>query len=380
MKAKITDEQLKECLLANMTKAAIAKMYGIHERNVYHRASLLARRGFAPAQGLTDEYEEGFVLGKVTIQKADGVVERTWERMVLDNDKMQTLIRESFEAMAANLPRFKPTVIEHIPDTDLLTIYPLGDPHIGMMSWGQETGVDWDLKIADRYFCKAFDRVVHTAPPSGECLILNLGDFFHADNMEGQTTRSKHSLDVDGRYAKMVQVGVKIMRQMINTALTRHQVVHVINCIGNHDDTSALFLSVLLLHAYENEPRVIIDTSPTPFHFKRWGRCLIGAHHGHTCKMPNLPGVMAAQKPKDWGDTFYRYWYTGHIHHDSAKEYPGVKVESFRTLAAKDAYAAWGGYESGQDIKAIVLHKQRGEIERHTVHIDHLKTATGKHL
>ncbi len=379
---KITDDQLKECLLQNMTKEAIAKMFGINVRRVYLRIAGLAKKGWAPEHGLTTEMSEGFVMAKVTIQRnADGDVERTWSRMCADPDKMQALMLESMNAIVQDLPKFAAQVPSpKNVDPNLLAVYPLGDPHIGMMSWGAETGQDWDLKIAERYFCKAFDRVVRTTPQCKEALILNLGDFFHADNMEGQTTRSKHSLDVDGRYAKMISVGVKVMKQMIFTALQYHETVRVISCIGNHDDTGSQWLSVLLMHYFENEPRVIIDAAPTPFHYLRWGKVLIGAHHGHTCKPAGLPGVMAASRPEDWGATKYRYWYTGHIHHETSKEFPGVRHESFRTLAAADAYATWGGYISGQDIKAIVLHKNRGEVERHTVHIDHLKDAKGVHL
>jgi hypothetical protein len=156
---------------------------------------------------------------------------------------------------------------------------------------------------------------------------------------------------------------------MIDSALSHHRTVKVINATGNHDDTSSLFLSVALANMYESEPRVIIDDSPTPFHYVEWGDCMFGVHHGHSCKPDKLPGVMAADQPQMWGRTTYRYWYTGHIHHDTKKEYAGVTQESFRTLAAKDAYATWGGYRSGQDSKCIVLHKNFGEVERHTVNL-----------
>jgi hypothetical protein len=187
--------------------------------------------------------------------------------------------------------------------------------------------------------------------------------------MEGITSRSGHSLDTDGRFAKMVRVGIKIMRQMIDSALSHHQSVRVINATGNHDDTSSIFLSVALANMYENEPRVTVDDSPTPFHYVEWGQCMFGVHHGHSCKSDRLPGVMAADQPEMWGRTKHRYWYTGHIHHDTKKEHAGVTCESFRTIAAKDAYATWGGYRSGQDSKCIVLHKDYGEVERHTVNL-----------
>jgi hypothetical protein len=104
------------------------------------------------------------------------------------------------------------------------------------------------------------------------------------------------------------------------------------------------------------------STFSTDLHF-------FGVHHGHTCKADKLPLVMATDKPKEWGQSEYRYWLTGHIHHDTRKEYSGCTVESFRTLAAKDAYAYSGGYRAGQDSKALVIHKDYGEVERHTINI-----------
>lgn len=174
---------------------------------------------------------------------------------------------------------------------------------------------------------------------------------------------------MDGRYSKMIRVGVKIIRRMIDSALEHHEKVTVINATGNHDDTGAMFLNIALDNIYENEPRVIVNAKPTPFHYVQFGKTCFGVHHGHSCKMANLPLVMATDEPKMWGDTAHRYWLTGHIHHDSMKEYTGCKVESFRTLAAKDAYATWGGYRAGQDSKCLVLHKDHGEIERHTINI-----------
>ena len=167
----------------------------------------------------------------------------------------------------------------------------------------------------------------------------------------------------------MVETGLKIMVTMIDAALAHHNQVKVITAIGNHDDTGAMFLQAALKHMYVNNPRVDIDCTSSVFQYVRFGKCFFGVHHGHTAKADKLPLVMATDKPQDWGESEFRYWYTGHIHHDSKKEYSGCMVESFRTLAAKDAYAYSGGYRAGQDSKAIVLHAEYGEVERHTVNI-----------
>jgi hypothetical protein len=321
---------------------------------------------------MTHTVPDGFkVKGVSTYYSHNGAVVGQWVKSSIDKERMHELMVESIHAMVDDLPRVSPCDSPIDYNAQLMAVYPLGDPHIGMLAWADECGESWDLKIAETVYCTMFDRVVRGTPSCEKAVIVNLGDFFHSDNIEAVTSRSGHHLDQDGRYAKMVQVGVKIIRQMIATALQHHKEVHVINCIGNHDDTGSLFLSILLQHVYQDEPRVHIDSTPAPFHYVRHGKVLVGAHHGHTCKMERLPGVMAADRSKDWGETEFRYWLTGHIHKSSVykDELGGCSVESFRTLAAKDSFATYGGWRSGRNTQSIVYHKDYGEVDRHIVDI-----------
>lgn len=336
-----------------------------------------ARQGYAPEHDMTRPVPDGFHLkGTSTLYDADGNQKIQWVKSNIDHERQREIFAEAVKGMADTLPkqpkRKKSPKGIH---SDLMTVYPIGDAHIGMLSWPEETGEDWNLEIAEDIHCKAMADLVERSPASDKAVIINLGDWFHADNMQGVTQRSGHSLDMDGRYAKMVRVGVKVMRQCIESALNKHKHVHVINVIGNHDDTGAMFLSVCLSMVYENEPRVFVDTKPSAFHYVRHGKVLIGCHHGHSCKPNDLPGVMAADMAQDWGETEHRYWYVGHIHHQSLKEYAGVTVESFRTLAAKDAYAHWSGYRAGRDMKAIVHRSEHGEVSRIHVRPEMLKGA-----
>lgn len=274
----------------------------------------------------------------------------------------------------------KPTKPPNYSNKDLLCVYPMGDPHLGMFAWRAETGEDFDLKMAERTLVAATDQLVNLAPPAEKALIINLGDFFHADNQSNQTTRSKNSLDVDTRWAKVLGVGVRVMRRIIDRALVKHQHVTVICEVGNHDDHSSIMLALCLAQYYTKEPRVHIDTSPAKFHWYHHGQCLIGVTHGDTIKPAQLPGIMANDRPMEWGRTIFRFWYTGHIHHDSAKEYPGCVVESFRTLAARDAWHSAHGYRSGRDMKCDVLHKKWGRITRHIVGIKQITEKSTKSL
>lgn len=339
-------------------------------RNLKARVVKAARKGHAPGHFVSGT-APGYLMGKVTVQRSKaGEVERTWERQSPEQSAQEEAIRAGLEAFAEDLPKVSPRrpLDDASYSARLMACYPIGDAHIGMMSWPEETGEAWDLKIAEEMHSAAMASLVEMAPACEEAAIVNLGDWYHADNLEGVTTRSGHRLDMDSRYAKMARTGVRIMRTMIETALTKHKRVRVINAVGNHDDTGSLMLSICLAHIYENEPRVIVDTTPAPCHYIRHGATLVGVHHGHSIKPERLPGVMATDRAKDWGETSHRYWWMGHVHHSSVmKDHPGVSVESFRTLAAKDAYATWGGYRAPRDMKVILLHDKHGEVGRYTV-------------
>jgi hypothetical protein len=375
LKQYATPRQLEilEAIERTGSQRGAAKALGIARGTIFNMMQSVKKRaaksGHSPEHDMTRTVPDGFLVkGVSTMYAKDGTIAAQWVKSAIDRERQEAIMREAFEAMAETLPRVATRPVqEEGYDTSLMACYPIGDAHIGMYSWGEETGEDWDLKIAERLHCTAMAHLVESAPRTEEAVIINLGDWFHADNMEGVTTRSGHHLDTDSRYAKMASVGIKIMRQCIESALQKHKRVRVINATGNHDDTTSLMLSICLANVYENEPRVHIETSPSAFHYFRHGKVLVGVHHGHSTKAERLPGVMATDRAKDWGETEYRYWWTGHVHHQSLKDYAGVSVESFRVLAAKDAYAHWGGYRAPRDMKCIVLHSEYGEVARSTV-------------
>jgi hypothetical protein len=293
-----------------------------------------------------------------------------WVKTTADEAAREAALLALVKAMGEKLPKVSPRIASGKYVDDLLTVYPIGDPHVGMCSWPAETGDDWNLKIAEQMHCDAMHELVRTAPRSKQAVVVNLGDLYHRDGVNAETPRSKHPLDVDGRFMKMFQVGVKVMRRCIESALAKHERVHVISAAGNHDESSAQALAVLLAEVYENEPRVTVDLSPSVFYYYRWGRILLGVHHGHTCKPAALPGVMATDRAQDWGECKFRHWLVGHVHHQSVTEYPGVTVETFGTLAAKDAYATNGGWRSNRHMQSIVYHRGGWLVARAQVAAD----------
>lgn len=254
-------------------------------------------------------------------------------------------------------------------DRRTLTMYNLGDPHIGMLAWGKETGVDFDVRIAERELFGVVDMLVERAPPSREAVLANLGDFLHAQNDKQLTPTGGNKLDVDGRSAKVNEIAFALVRRMIDRLLQHHTHVRVVNVPGNHDPDVARMLAIFLRAVYENQPRVEVMPNWSPFTYLEWGQNLFGWAHGDGAKPEVLPKVMAEDMREAWGRTWFHCWHTGHEHHRRVLEIAGTSclVETHRTVAPNDAWAHWKGYRAGKSLSAITYAEEGGEISRQVV-------------
>ncbi|HEY2931178.1 MAG TPA: oxidoreductase, partial [Acidobacteriota bacterium] len=342
------DEKLKEyATLAQQRAIDAVNQYGSYRRAakslgvnystvqqaVTAAKNSAARRGYAPKHDLTHEVPSPFVVkGVSTLYDESGALRLQWVKSKLDDAKAEEAIREFVEWLVKDAKGLAPSIPapKHSVD-DLLAVYPMGDPHFGMYAWAAETGDDFDTEIAEKLTCAAIDRLVDSAPPADTALILELGDFFHADDSSNLTPTHGFALDVDTRWAKVMQIGLRAMVYVVKRAAEKHKKVIVRIKRGNHDPHSSFALALALDAYFHGQERIKVDLSPAVHWYYRFGKVLIGSTHGDTTKMKDMPGIMAADRPEDWGQTKFRYWYAGHIHHIEVKEFPGVVVEYFRT-------------------------------------------------
>jgi hypothetical protein len=325
-----------------------------------------AMQGHSPTHDMRHTVPDGFKVKGVSSLYVDGKLSSQWVKSSADHERRWELLQEAVAELSQECKGLSP--ITPAPEhcmADLLTVIPMGDPHFGLYSWAQETGSDFDTDKARALTLAAVDRLMAAAPDSETCIILPLGDIFHANDQTNQTPAHKHQLDVDTRFVRVLQIGIATYRHAILRALEKHRKVIVRFVQGNHDPQAVWSLAFSIAAFFDSEPRVEVDLSPSKFWYYCFGKVLIGSTHGDTVKPEALEGVMASDRPVEWGATKYRVWYTGHIHTSNKKEYRGCTWESFRTLAAQDAYAAGHGYRAGRDMLAIVHHREFGEIERH---------------
>jgi hypothetical protein len=213
------------------------------------------------------------------------------------------MVRAMVEAMTEEVKGKAPAIpAPKDSNADLLSVYPMGDPHFGMYAWAEETGDDFDTDIAEKVTCAAIDRLIDSAPPSETAIILPLGDLIHADSSTNRTPNSGATLDVDTRWARVMQIALRALIYAIKKALAKHKKVLVRIVKGNHDPHASLAIALALDAYFHGEPRIKVDLSPAAHWYYKFGRVLIGSTHGDTTKEKDLLGVMASDRPKEWGD------------------------------------------------------------------------------
>lgn len=349
-----------------------AKALGVSRRTVDRSMLALkaraASKGYAPDHDMTKTCPVGFsIKGVSTYYDEEGKPRGQWVKTSVDQQARDEAMREAFEAMAEELPRIPPVKAPGATSADLATVYTLTDSHVGALCWHQEGGADWDLRIAESTLTGCFQQMVDASPPARLGVVAQLGDFLHQDGMNAVTPTSGHLLDADGRFSKVVSVAVRVLRRVVDMALRKHERVVVLLAEGNHDLASSIWLRAMFSALYENEPRVEVIDSPLPYYVVQHGQVMLGWHHGHLKKNEGLPLLFAAQFPKVWGETVKRYVHCGHRHHAEEKEHSGMKVIQHPTLAARDAYAARGGWLAEREASAITYHREFGQVGRVTV-------------
>jgi hypothetical protein len=189
----------------------------------------------------------------------------------------------------------------------------------------------------------------------------------HFDGLDAVTPTSKHLLDVDTRFPKVVRSAIRVIRAIIRMLLAKYKRLHVIMADANHDPVSQIWMREFFSVLFEDEPRITVDTSPSPYNAYEFGNVALFFHHGHKRNVSNVSEVFAAQFREMFGRTKYAYAHLGHLHHVDVKENNLMIVEQHRTLAPADAYAARGGWLTGRDAKVITYHRDFGEVSRITI-------------
>lgn len=366
---KITDEQLTECLNDGMTIQQISDKYNISTRNVSIRKARLAKKGIGHGRDVTRLVPDGYkIKGTSTLTDEFGNTKLQWVKTDTDAERQYELMKAAVEGLCSEIsPAVRVQPPKKKQNDNLLNLYTVSDFHLGMLAWADETGDDWDMNLAEDLFARWFDAAFQQAPDASTGVINLLGDFAHFDSLDAVTPASGHVLDADTRYQKLVRYMIRMVRRVVNMALVKHKIVKLVIVQGNHDESGMIWLAEMFHTLYDNEPRVLVDTSADVYKMIQHGKTTLFFHHGHKCRFDAIEPVMIAKFRKAFGDSEYSYAHVGHLHHQKIVESRNMIVEQHRTLAAKDAYASRGGWMSKRSANVITYSANFGEVGRITI-------------
>ena len=337
------------------------------DKSVKRMERYAAREGVAPHRDLTHKTAEGFEAKRIsTAYKADGSVGLQWVIQEPEKKSLKERLAIMIEGVKDDLKGFKEPVKEPAKvNADYLAMYMVGDHHFGMLA-DSETKIDdddWDVKIATKILVDATDRLANRVGNAEVGVLLNVGDFFHADSSANTTTKGT-PVDVDTRIGKTFKLAGRLFQILINKMLLTHKEIVVINVRGNHDSDMACHLSSSLELLYSQEPRVNILPNYSKFIHYQWHNNLFVFHHGDRMKHEQILQTVIKNLDDQWSQSKNRYCHLGHIHHHTAREIGSMHFEHWGSLTSTDQWHSDSGYGAERSMTAVVYHKDNGEDSR----------------
>lgn len=281
----------------------------------------------------------------------DGTVKSSVEYAVAPEPAIENVIKNVWED-------FKKEAAKHTPKYSSIS-YPKGrkglmevcipDLHLGKLSWGDETGEDYDLEEAKARYFKALMYLLGVSKDVEKFVFVVGNDFFNSDTMGYTTTPSGRNgykgtpQQDDSRWQKTFLEGRKLLVRCIDE-LRSIAPVDVIMVPGNHDHQKVFYLGDTLESWYRNCKEVHINNLPKTRKYYQYGKVLIGYTHGEKEKHADLPLIMATENPHSWAGTKIREWHLGHLHKTMVNEMQGVVLRTIPSLCGTDAYHYENGY------------------------------------
>jgi transposase-like protein len=256
------------------------------------------------------------------------------------------------------------------PHGDIMAVMCLFDHHFGKLCWSEETGEDYDLKIAVKVWNNALEDLLAYIKPLGvKKFLFPVGqDFINFDNEQGTTTAGTPQ-DNDSRYAKVIDAAywclVHAAERLAPIAPVEFEYV-----TGNHDLTASYHLARELKRHYRNTNRIEVGIDFRKRKYILWGKSLLGLSHAENvkAKWETLPALMATEEPIKWSASTHREWLLGHEHCKQKKETlpasekNGVVMRTVSSLSGRDYWHYDKGYMSNRACESYLYSEANGYV------------------
>ena len=283
-----------------------------------------------------------------------------------------SLFVEDAIAFAPKYPK-----IEYTPhENGMLYEIAMPDIHFGRLTWREESGEDFDIKIAAHVVKTAMAQLLQYTQGFGiDRILLPIGnDFFNVNSKTNTTVRGTPQQE-DTRWQKTFRAGRVLATAMID-ACTAIAPTDVLIIPGNHDEEKIFYLGDALSCWYHDNGNVTINNGAQSRKYYPYGKVLLGFTHGDAETVKKLPNLMQFEEPQLWGNSLYREWHLGDKHHKAdlvleVEDHIGVVMRTLRSVVAADAWTFSRGFVGAQRAaEAFLWHPQNGLIAQFTAGVD----------
>lgn len=318
-------------------------------------------------------------------------VKASLERKVEDRIQLlEEAAARTIEDMRNHAPVYEPVKRRELLSGDaIMSTVAIQDAHFGMKAFGAElTGVDYDLKIAERDYAAAAEHLLSFARLyNTERILLVVGnDMIHvdapgADGRVGGVTTKGTPQDTDTRLGKMFSAA---RRACVAAADMARLIAPVTIMVvpGNHARHSEYKLAEVLSAWYRLDPEVEVVYASSDKRFLAYGKNTVMLTHGEEVmrKRDNLPQIFADECPAElWVSSDhriggYREILTGHLHKKlrggyyptgDIEESRGIRVRGLSGLTATDGWHHEMGYRHQRAATFLAYRKSGGVAGEH---------------
>ena len=286
------------------------------------------------------------------------------------NPNFQSESKEKFiEDLIKDLQQYSPSFPnikrEKTKDNHCLVLDP-ADIHVGKLCTAFETGTDYNQQIAVKRVLDGVKSILDKSNGFNINKIIFIGgnDILHTDN-PNRTTTGNTPQDTDGMWYENFLMAKQLYIDVLEILISISDVHFVFNP-SNHDYTNGFFLADVIQTYFRNCKNITFDCSIKHRKYTTYGNSLIGTTHGDGAKQQDLGQLMSIEAKQYWVESEYRYFYTHHVHHKTAKDYINVTVESLRSPSPADSWHDRKGYISKAAIEGFIHSQKNGQIARLT--------------
>lgn len=277
---------------------------------------------------------------------------------------------DMIKEMKKHSPRYKK--IKRTKMSNHLLVIDIADLHLNKLSLKEETGDEYNLKIAIERANKAIDEILTRAKPYNiEKILFVIGnDILNTDNNKATTAGTSQSMETE--WWRAFKIARKLYVEIIEKLLTKCD-LHIMHNPSNHDWYSGFMLADAVYCWFHKHPNITWDITNHHRKYFKYGQNLIGTSHGDGAKVDDMPMLMATEAKQLWSQTNYRYIYLHHIHHKKHLKYlvgsdkQQITIEYMRSPSGADPWHSRNGYHAPKSIEGFIHDKENGQVARITV-------------